>query len=816
MSVLNNATNLFLAAAPGGGGGYAISRSLRFNSADSAYLSRTPASAGNRKTWTWAGWVKRSTLSTNQSFLAAYNSGSVNSYFRFTSSDTLDIYSRDGGGTQLTLTTSQVFRDPSSWLHIVLVSDTTQGTESNRFKAYVNGQQITQFSSATYPSSNADLAFNGAFLHSIGDLAQSTQYFNGYLADIHFIDGQALDPTSFGEFDATTGVWMPKAFAGSYGSQGWHLDFADNASTTTIGYDAAGSNDWTANNISVTAGAGNDSLVDVPVNGFEADTGAGGEVRGNYCTWNPVDRYDTTYVTLSKGNLNVRSTGAISSPGGTIGTPSSGKWYWEISFPVVTTSTTVVVGFKQIDAYAPDYPGYDLGSYAYRGSAIKQANGAGGASYGATYGTSDVIGVAIDADAGTATFYKNGASQGIAFTGLTGTYTPHVGVLNSIGNITFALNAGQRSFAYAAPSGFKALCTANLPAPTIVKSNTVMDVALYTGNGSTQTISGLGFSPDLVWGKSRSSAAWWHILVDTVRGAGRTLSSNATNAEIGSGSDIIPILTSNGFELNVSPNGSLNENGTSYAAWCWDAGNTTVTDNTGSIQSTRRTNASAGISIVSYTGNGTAGATVGHGLNVAPQLLINKRRSSTGTTADWAVWHKSVADISGSSYVLFLNTTDAALSASNRFNSTAPTSSVFTLGNADATNYNGGTFATYCFAPVAGYSSFGSYTGNGSSDGPFVYTGFRPRWIMIKRSDAASVTIGWRIIDTARMPSNSGTVGPVLAADTSGAENAGYNVVDILSNGFKVRVDDGNLNANNGTYVYCAFAESPFQYARAR
>jgi len=341
-----------------------------------------------------------------------------------------------------------------------------------------------------------------------------------------------------------------------------------------------------------------------------------------------------------------------------------------------------------------------------------------------------------------------------------------------------------------------------------------MDVKLYTGNGSTQTISGLGFSPDFLWFKARS-IAYSHALYDTVRGYTKSLVSNSTVAE-GTEAGGLSAFNSDGFSLNGENTvyGSTNTNGQTYVAWAWDAGSSTVTNTAGSISSQVRANASAGFSIVTYTGNGSAGATVGHGLNVAPQLLINKRRSSTGTTADWAVWHKSVADISGSSYVLFLNTTDAALSASNRFNSTAPTSSVFTLGNADATNYNGGTFVTYCFAPVAGYSAFGSYTGNGSADGPFVYTGFRPAFLIIKQSSGGGGH--WYMYDKARSGYNPQN--QQLTANLSDAEYSAndYPNQDFLANGFKIRTTNAERNTNSQTYLYMAFAESPFQYARAR
>jgi hypothetical protein len=792
MSVLNNSL-LLGAPAGGGGGGYQIERSVRFNSADSAYLSRTPASAGNRKTWTWAGWVKRSTLSTNQSFFAAYSSGSVNSYFRFTSSDTLDIYSRDGGGSQLVLTTSQVFRDPSGWFHVALVSDTTQGTDSNRFKVYVNGQQVTQFSSATYPSPNADLAFNGAFLHSIGDLAQSSQYFNGYLADIHFIDGQALDPTSFGEFDANN-VWQPKAYTGSYGTNGFHLDFADNSTAAALGNDAAGSNDWTVNNLSVTAGAGNDSLVDTPTN-YGTDTGAGGEVRGNYATLNPLWFYSSSNTgTLSNGNLEYAGPGsAWGSRYSTIGV-TSGKWYFEAS--PTTSGPTFMVGI--VTAASTDHVGTTGFAYYQNGN---KYNYGSVSTYGATYTTGDIIGVAFDLDAGSITFYKNGTSQGTAFTGIaSGTYYPGISCFATTG----AFNAGQRPFAYTAPSGFKALCTTNLPAPTVANGATAMDVVTYIGNGSSLTpTSTLGFNPDLIWIKSRS-AATDHAIYDSVRGAQIRLESNTTDAEVATDSGVTA-FNSAGFTLGTLA--QVNTNAAVYAAWCWDAGSSTVTNTAGSISAQVRANASAGISVVTYTGNQTAGATVGHGLGVAPGLLIVKNRD-VGTFG----WATRFNGFSTTEYVE-LNSTAAVNTNSTIWSGTLPASTVFSVGASTRTNATGEKYVAYCFAPVAGFSAFGSYVGNSSLDGIFVYTGFKPRFVLIKGSNAGA---GWQIYDTARNTFN--LTDNDLDPSSGGEENANgiSNGIDILSNGFKLRTTDSWANSSLYTYVYAAFAESPFQSARAR
>jgi hypothetical protein len=704
------------------------------------------------------------------------------------------------GSFQYNVETSQVFRDVSAWFHIVVSIDTTQATSTNRVKLYINGTQVSAFSTATYPSQNYDTLVNAATGHFIGGSNSGgySEGFNGYLADIHFIDGQALDPTSFGEFD-TNGIWQPIEYTGTYGTNGFHLDFADNASTTTIGYDAAGSNDWTANNLSVTAGAGNDSLVDVPTNGAETDTGAGGEVRGNYATLNPLQSNSTG--PLANGNLEWGGTdaGNFQSSVATIGM-SSGKWYAE--FTRSGASGDITCGIARITnsqelVTTSYFVGGTATSYGYYASNGNKFNSGSGSSYGASYGDGDTIGVAFDADNGTLSFYKNGVSQGTAFTGLTGTFAFACSVYQTT---KWIVNFGQRPFAYTAPSDFKALNTTNLPAPVVTKPSTVMDVKLYTGNGSTQTISGLGFSPDLVWYKSRSSAVYNHGLFDIVRGTSAMLRSNTTDAE--STISGVTAFNSDGFTLG-SDNGG-NESGGSMVAWTWDAGSSTVTNTQGSISSQVRANASAGFSIVTYTGTGAA-ATVGHGLGVAPFLIIVKSRVATLNTS-WAIYHKDI----GSDKWISFDTSGASSSTAGAWNSTAPTSSVFSIGTFSIVNESTKTYVAYCFAPVAGYSAYGLYTGNGSADGSFTYLGFLPKLILIKRTDTTS---NWTILDTSRLGYNvdNDPLYPNLA-DAEGTTD----LLDITSNGFKLRSTDASVNASGGTYIFAAWASNPFQYSRAR
>ena len=1266
------------ASGAGAGAGYQIDRSLRFNSADSAYLNRTPSSAGNRKTWTLSFWVKRAKLATSVNGIFSVHNASITednyAIIQFNSDDTLNLTYAYASYK----TTTRKFRDPSAWYHIVVAVDTTDSTASDRIEIYVNGVKETSFSATHDPDLNQDLAWNQAAIHRIGSEVNQL-YSDCYFAEINFIDGQALAPTDFGEYDANN-VWQPKEFTGTYGTNGFHLDFSDNSSNAALGknsavaddftytvgaltttqaadFYSAGSNPannlfdgststivyggynssstnsdliwtpngaysvssslrvycgyystiyvngvskatggqssvpawvtlshtgsitsikfentsnanviraaaieidgtivettaWTVNNLTAenpttlpgvdfdgsgdhvesadhadyslgtndftiefyvlprefvnydalvmkyagnasnsswwmsanssghilfylyysssemgitTSGTGmnlnkwnhvacvrdgstarvyingvqvgtgsistnsvndsatalrigedsqgsydldgimsnvrlingtclypsgttftvpstpltnvtntkllccqssssataatvspntlttsgdpyaversdstsaDDSLIDTPTN-YEADSGNNG---GNYATLNPLHNGQT----LSNGNLDVTGGSSWQRSVSTIAM-SSGKWYWEYK---ITASNEHIVGIGPLDmqlsgnlgAGSPPGSGYLTETGGVNGTG---ANGSWSSTGGST--TGDLIGMAFDADAGNMYIYKNGTAlnSGIAsHTGLTN--GPYYAVFSLNGSSrSGSVNFGQRPFAYTPPTGYKSLCTANLPDPTIADGSTAFDTKTYTGTGNALNITGLNFSPDLVWIKNRSSG-YSHCLYDTVRGVGKRLASDGTYGEdtynlltnfnaygfsLGSGfvqnasgvtsvawtwdggtsntsisagslnssaydqsqtwsstgtntntssianafngnltnywlSDesttsrytFASVLTGTKFELymgvslasnNFSVNGQTssavsgalsdqwvdvtdavtasNLNGLSYIDISYSAGNysqyiygikvdgkllvdsgVSVT-NVPSIASTVRAAPTAGFSIVSYTGSGSV-ATVGHGLNAAPEFIITKARSNS---TNWVTGHTGA----GWGNFLFLDTTDAAGSSAAVWNSTAPDSNVFSLASSSYINPSGSDVIAYCFAPVDQYSSFGSFQGNGSADGPFVFTGFRPRWLMVKSSSNSGEH--WLILDTERDPHNlsDATIYANLANAEAEASALG---IDILSNGFKPRGTNAGTNASGYTYIYAAFAEHPFKTARAR
>jgi len=334
-----------------------------------------------------------------------------------------------------------------------------------------------------------------------------------------------------------------------------------------------------------------------------------------------------------------------------------------------------------------------------------------------------------------------------------------------------------------------------------------MAATTYTGTGATQSISnavnGVSMQPDFVWIKSRSNAEN-HNVVDSIRGAGVWLASNLSQAETNdTGSFGVSTFNSNGFTV-ISNGSRTNASGYTYVAWQWKGGGTAVSNTAGTITTTVSANPTAGFSVMTYTGTGIDNKTIGHGLNSAPQFLIWKPRASA---TDWMVWHTG---LSGFNYDVRLNTTAAQGTGANPLNNTAPSSTVITLRNQGDVNGSGTTIVCYAFSAVAGYSAFGSYTGNGSADGPFIYMGFRPRWLLTKRTDSTS---DWTIIDTSVNTYNVASFYQTANKANAQETYAGW---DVLSNGIKFRNTDAGINGSGATYIYAAFAENPFKYANAR
>ena len=902
---------------------YEIEQSLRFDG--SAQLSWTPSSAGNLRTFTRSAWFKRAGK------LDGYNIFASGINMTPDSGHTSQIYLSVGSSPEsLSWKTTADWRDVSAWYHLVFQFDTTQATADDRAKLYINGVRVTDFwqKNSTPAQNYQSNTVNTATAQYIGG-GYSNWYFDGYQAEHIFVDGQALDPEDFGEFD-NNGVWRPKRYTGSYGTNGFYLKF-DPSATNGIGHDHSGNgNHWTPTGFDTnptsyvlatktsgtfstgtlrdvfdassgaaggvyqeaTTGSTAASTIDIefdsPLSGtitVEASDGTGGTNNGgqyqlidstdtvqvtqarptntttfthtglsditklrmyggssgfggilisrfessdqtirsadwlaltdvmsdtptkNWCTLNPVDNGGAT---LAEGNLSWDS-------GSNQGTKStffvdSGKWYWEL-----TSNESNLIGEHGVaDASqgitgGTAYPGYAASSWGFSNSTGNKANNNSFTNIATTGSQNDVIMVALDMDNGKIWWGRNGtwfssgdpaAGSNAAFTNLSGyNVSPMSGVGGAAAGAVI-YNFGQRAFAYTPPTGFKALNTSNLPAPTVKDGSDYFNTVLYNGNASTQSITGVGFQPDWVWLKSRNNS-YHNYVFDAVRGTGKQLYTNLTNEEFTS-SGTLTSFDTDGFSIGNSANADINNSGATFVAWNWLAGNGTSSNTDGSITSTVSANPSAGFSIATYSANNTAGATFGHGLGVAPSMVIVKKRNAVER---WVVYHKSI-----SNQYIYLNetfageTANAAFRFGNDSSVVAPSSTLVTIGTSNDVNGASGTYVAYCFAEVEGYSKFGSYTGNGSTDGPFVYCGFKPAWIMWKPTNHPSAT-DWVMRDATRDTYN--VVSQYLLANTSGAEGTASEI-DILSNGFKFRNNFPGNNSSGTTVVFAAFASSPF------
>lgn len=780
-----------------------IERSLRFRSSAAPILTRTPASTGNRQTWTANFWVKRGALNGTAQVLFAggnWGSGTGSGYATgliFNFANQLTWYWADS--TVSKASSTAVYRDTGAHLNIHIKVNAAVAS------VFVNGVLALSYTGSGDGSINANL------IQSIGAEPAGTISMDGYMSHFAFVADQALDPTSFGQFHPLTGQWRPKARGGikavvdAGGANSFFLPFDNPTNLTTLCTDASSKgNNWTSSNISLTAGSTYDSMRDTPTN--------------NFPVINPIALTASgSTTTLTEGNLKAfHGNSSFGNAARASQQMTEGKWYAEAYFGAETGVNANDIGIIAVNQrlninYATSagncYVGTEPNGYGF----VRSSNFVGKRNNGVStaYGTASLSGspftvsILFDADARTLSYWVDGVDQGIAFSSIpAGGYE----FASSAAGASWSWNFGQRPFSYNPPAGYKSLCTKNLSFPLFADTKQYFDINLHSGTGVTQSISSLKFSPGLVWIKERGQIST-HAWFDTVRGVLKGLGSDATAVET-TDTDSLTSFNANGYTLGANSTGySVNVSGRTYVGWSWKAGSSTVSNTSGSITSQVSANPAAGFSVVTYTGTGAI-ATVGHGLASAPKMVIVKPRVATTTDDNWNVGHSNL--LNGFQTYLLLNSTQAQVTATNRWNNTAPNNTVFTIGSLLSDSAK--TYVAYCFSEVPGYSSFGGYTGNGAADGPFINCGFRPRWILIKRTDAI---VDWYIYDTLRGTYN--TPIPELYPNASAAEGPGTGrEIDIVSNGFKLRNTDTGHNVSAGTYIYAAFAEYPFRYANAR
>ena len=706
---------------------FTVAKSALFQTANSESLTRTPSGAGNRRTWTFSTWIK---------FASDGSSGFTifNGYGSASDTGTLDIvfvndniYLR-GWSTNYMISNLKP-EDTSQWGNLVMMLDTTQSTSTDRVKGYWNGVELT-WSTASYPSQNVELGINQAVLHSIGAFNNASGFMGGYLAETVFVDGTSLTASSFGQTDTSSNRWIPKAVSGlSLGTNGFYLDYSD---SSDLGEDQTGSNDFTNNN---------------------TVTQTGDSPTTNVATLDPNSNVTSGGTTaLSNGNrTSTQSSGGTTYVGGTL-VPESGKFVWEVT--VTNVVDQFYIGIKDILGANPASSSLADDAIMYQNDGTIDVDGTTYSSSPATYTDGDVIRVEWDVNV-KIEWFKNNSSQG-SYTLLKSPITYKPFFVYNDNTASFTVNFGASSFAHTPTTGYSALTQDNM-------------------TSTDQFIS--AFS----WIKNRD-ATDNHMLFDRVRGVTKDIHSNTDDVQVTNTQTVQQFLSAG---VQVGDDVQVNTANESYALWNFmmEATGSGSSNEDGSINTTATlVDTTLGMSISTYTGTGS-NATVGHGLGVAPEVIIVKE--ITGGASNWQVYNKSI----GNTKVLYLNLAIAAATDS-AFQDTSPTSSVFSIGTGGDINGSGNTYIAYCFAPSQ-FIAMGSYTGNENVNGPFVPTlnslgvPIQPVWVMVKNTAQSR---SWNITDTARNPYNVANY--ILEADTTTAQQTGSDTLwnmDIVTGGFKLR-----------------------------
>ena len=760
-----------------------IAKSCMFNDGDSPYLTRTQDSGtGDQKrkaTFSW--WFKRgSSFGTEMIHVAAAPSSRL--LARFDTSNRL-VFRLTNGTTEYQKVTNMTFEDSSKWYHCHWQIDASQSTATDRSKVWIDGDQITSWSSDSNPGQNTDVVglSDGTTQRVSGTSHSTGQYFDGYLAEFNYCDGVITTVDNFGITDTATGRWIPKELSGiTYGSNGFRLQFGTDSA---LGDDTSGNtNDFSSSGLTTS-----DQRTDTPTNNL------------------PIMRpYNPSYSqTLSEGNLQTATT-AINRGYpmcSTLRPKGSGKYYAEVRFSSTGGGNTVNFGcyaqedlhnYSSGNAYTG---GSNLGSgywYVHGGHSSQgfYHNGTKTSSDSSSFSSGDVLGLALDLDNGTLSFYNDDgnlfgsttfdSSKSACFAAMTNASGINFiwnfgdnGTFN--GNETAGGNAdedGIGNFFHSVPTGFKALTKESMP---------------ETDKGVTA----------LTWVKNRDTTNN-NMMVDSSRGQSKHLYVDRNDAEQDYDKRGMSKFLKGGYscgEYNF-----INAVGNRIVSWNWVAnGGTTASNEDGSITSTVQANTTAGFSIVLYNGNSGSAGTIGHGLSAKPEWILVKDRDAG--SYEWMVQHKSL----GATHYGELSTDNPFYDNDTIWNDTEPTSSVFSIGTNAGVNSGSNKYVAYCWHGVDGFSKFGSYEGNNDADGPFIYTGFKPATVIFKCNASSK---NWVMVDNARDKFNP--ISKWLLPNSNGAEyDASSFPIDFLSNGFKLLNNGGGTNGSN-TFLYSAWAEHPF------
>ena len=784
------------AAGAAGAGGYEVGNSAVFEDGNSEHLTKTFSGAPtNQKQFTISGWYKRGNLGAIEALFGAVGAsataGRIQVYFDAANQLVFEAYHGSGW---FTVKTTQVFRDPHAWYNIMCVYDVDNSTSSDRIRIYLNGSRITAFDTTGYPSSSLNhLMFSNSQPTMIGNSGDNS-YYDGYQAEVVGLDGVALtDMSTVGETD-DNGVWRPinPTAGNTFSNNSFYLNFASSGSD--LGNDASGNSNNFTNNNSVSQSD------DSPTK--------------NFCVLTPLIVGNGT-ATFSEGNLKVvQSGGGNLNTFGSIGL-SSGKWHYEVTLTdTVDQFGLGIIPVGNVTGNTNQFFNNGIGAMVSGGGdGNVYNNGSSVATITGGSGTDgQTLSCEIDLDNDQLEWFNNaGSSLGTySFTPTTdngGRYFPCV---HCNDDATYVANFGASSFSKTPSTGFTGISAALLLdqiTPTIEDGTAYFQATTYSGNGSSNEINQSGnstFQPDLVWLKERDGGNHGALL-DAVRGATKGVYSSLSNAEY---TESNLSFDADGFSLTTTGAAAqVNGSSNTYIGWQWKGDGTSgSTNSSGSINSTINVNTTAGFVAGTFTTPSESAAvrTIGHGLGGALDMLFVKNRAS----GHWAVWHKSI----GNNY-LRLNSPDAATSGGSEpnsiWNATLPSASTttFSIGTNSDVNGNAASFVFYGFRAIPGYSAFGSYEGNGSSNGPLISLDFKPAFTLIKNMDVSADS--WIIQDNAREPYNY--VGKYLQPNLNAAEgDSSAMALDYLSNGFKVRGTEHNINESGQTHVYMALAENPF------
>ena len=805
-------------------------QSARFNSGSSSYLSFTPSGNGDRRKATLSFWFKRTAIGETYPTMFCCNDSSSGHYMTITFNADNTLYFQTAPTSKALITTAQ-YRDTTAWYHLCWAMDTTQSTASDRVKCYINGTQITDFSTEQYPDQDSYLDICSTVQHAWAYFPDYGRYFNGYIADAYIIDGQQLTPSSFTE--VKEGAVIPIAYTGSFGTNGIHLEFKQTgtgtASTSTIGADTSGNNHhFTSSGM----GSDDSNIPDSPEN--------------NFATLGGLEKLQD--FTLSEGNLKYTTSTNQRGLIGSTPIPNTGKHYFECRVLSVGTGTSnaddVYIGVCEPDKARGNLTGSRGGAQVtgagvytfqfYYGKAWLNGSGQSNDAIGYKRDFPQIVGVAVDRDNNNIKWTWDGSSYSSTHSipadvplyihvGSGGGSSSAQGVFNFgqdstfLGAISSGGNADDNSngdFSLAVPSGYLALCSANLSEPTISpnadeQADDHFDIVTYTGNSGTNNIT-FNMSPDLVWIALRSSygGGYGVHMWDTSRGDDKYLYSSEKNPEA-TGTDYVGFQT-NGFQIDVSWAG-INLNSEPYVAWGWKAnGSTTSSNSNGNVTTTVQANTDAGFSIVTWTGTASNSRTLGHGLTKQPEFVLIKNRDDS---AHWIVYHHNSNNGSQpNDYgVLNLNRSNAYSEGSGAltyWDISEWSNTVFSVGGDNSLNGSGDNLIAYCWHGVEGYSKFSFFEGNANSDGVYVHLGFRPRLVAIKNLDTSG---SWIVFDSERHPNNIINIHRMW--DTYSGEGTDDDI-DFLSNGFKCRRSSTSFNSAH-TFVYMAWAEMPEKYSNA-